>query len=74
VAVDGVLVPDPSGILPGRGAWVHPFDGCIDASVQRKTFGRALRLEAAPDPAALLLLRGSRSGAPDEQADRTMDN
>jgi len=43
VARDGRAVADATASLPGRGAWVHPDPGCIDAAVKRKAFGRALR-------------------------------
>ena len=43
VAVDGVLHPDPRHRLPGRGAWLHPNLGCLDAAERRRAFGRALR-------------------------------
>jgi predicted RNA-binding protein YlxR (DUF448 family) len=36
-------VADVTASLPGRGAWVHPDPGCVDAAVRRKAFGRALR-------------------------------
>ncbi|MDQ2740450.1 MAG: YlxR family protein [Actinomycetota bacterium] len=44
VAVAGVLTPDPRRCLPGRGAWLHPRVGCLDAAERRRAFGRALRL------------------------------
>jgi uncharacterized protein len=37
------VVPDPDGRLPGRGAWMHPDSGCLDAAERRRAFGRALR-------------------------------
>jgi predicted RNA-binding protein YlxR (DUF448 family) len=43
VARDGRAAVDAAARLPGRGAWVHPDPGCIDAAVKRKAFGRALR-------------------------------
>ena len=43
VARDGRAVADVTASLPGRGAWVHPDPGCVDAAVKRKAFGRALR-------------------------------
>ncbi|MET0863768.1 MAG: YlxR family protein [Nakamurella sp.] len=49
VAVDGVLHPDPRHRLPGRGAWLHPTLGCLDAAERRRAFGRALRLTGPPD-------------------------
>ncbi|MDN5743832.1 MAG: YlxR family protein [Nocardioidaceae bacterium] len=40
-----VLVPDPKGTAPGRGAHLHPTSGCYDLAVRRKAFSRALRLK-----------------------------
>ncbi|MEX1079396.1 MAG: YlxR family protein [Homoserinimonas sp.] len=44
VAQDGEVVPDASGTLPGRGAWVHPTLECVDSSIRRRAFGRALKV------------------------------
>ena len=41
-----VVVPDPQGTAPGRGAHLHPTTECYDLAVRRKTFGRALRAQA----------------------------
>ena len=49
VAVEGVLVPDPRGRMPGRGAHVHPSRSCLDLAERRRAFRRALRLPGAPD-------------------------
>ena len=54
VARDGVVLPDPSAVLPGRGAWVHPTPACIEKSIARKAFGRALRVTAALDTGQIL--------------------
>jgi hypothetical protein len=48
-----VLRPDPRGVLPGRGAHLHPDEQCLASAVRRKAFARALRLPAAPDAADL---------------------
>ena len=53
VARDGVVVADFSARLTGRGAWVHPTLKCVTTSIQRKAFGRALRVETALDIGAL---------------------
>jgi predicted RNA-binding protein YlxR (DUF448 family) len=39
-----VVVPDPDGTAPGRGAHLHPTTGCYDLAVRRKAFARALRI------------------------------
>ena len=48
-----VVVPDPQGIAPGRGAHLHPTTECYDLAVRRKAFGRALRIAAGRVPAGL---------------------
>ena len=47
------LTPDPRPHLPGRGAWLHPTGECLEQALRRRAFGRALRVGAAPDPAAV---------------------
>ncbi|NDL59285.1 YlxR family protein [Phytoactinopolyspora mesophila] len=37
------LVPDPDGLLPGRGAYIHVNPGCLDVAVRRRAFARAFR-------------------------------
>jgi uncharacterized protein len=46
-----VVVPDPQGTAPGRGAHLHPTTACYELAVRKKAFGRALRLPSgrAPD-------------------------
>jgi predicted RNA-binding protein YlxR (DUF448 family) len=53
VVVEGSLVPDPRGNLPGRGAHLHPDPQCLASAERRRAFGRALRLDRPPDAAAL---------------------
>ncbi|GGO56453.1 MULTISPECIES: YlxR family protein [Streptomyces] len=53
VAVEGECVPDPSGTLPGRGAYVHPALVCIDLALRRRAFPRALRVQGPLDTAEL---------------------
>jgi predicted RNA-binding protein YlxR (DUF448 family) len=40
------VVPDPQARLPGRGAYLHPSQGCFEQAQRRKAFGRALRMPA----------------------------
>ena len=47
------VVPDPRLRLPGRGAWLHPTPECLDLATRRKAFGRALRVKALLDVAAV---------------------
>ena len=39
--------------LPGRGAWLHPDDGCLTAAIRRRAFARALRITGSPDTSGL---------------------
>src|SRR5664280_3615058 len=47
------VVVDPQLRLPGRGAWLHPTPECLDLAVRRKAFGRALRVKAFLEVAAV---------------------
>jgi predicted RNA-binding protein YlxR (DUF448 family) len=47
------VVVDPRLRLPGRGAWLHPTPECLDLAVQRKALGRALRVKAFLEVAAV---------------------
>jgi predicted RNA-binding protein YlxR (DUF448 family) len=53
VAVGDVLVPDPRGRLPGRGAHLHPDPGCLALAERKRAFGRALRLTGPYDVTAV---------------------
>jgi len=50
----GDLEVDPSGSSPGRGAYVHPDEGCIDVALDRGGFARGLRVGLASEGAARL--------------------
>lgn len=70
VAREGVVIPDPSATMTGRGAWVHPTAECVGASIKRKAFGRALRTTTALDTSIILATVGVPTGtSSDEQAD-----
>jgi len=77
VAVEGSLVPDPRGRLPGRGAHLHPAADCLAMAERRRAFGRALRLDRAPDVATLAAYvaqhaRPSIAERADEHDERSM--
>jgi predicted RNA-binding protein YlxR (DUF448 family) len=40
-----VVVPDPRGSAPGRGAHLHPTTACLELAERRRAFPRALRFE-----------------------------
>ncbi|MGD0375259.1 MAG: YlxR family protein [Streptosporangiaceae bacterium] len=44
VAAGDEIVPDPLARMPGRGAYLHPSQGCFDKARRRRVFPRALRL------------------------------
>ncbi|GAB2626997.1 hypothetical protein GCM10027168_68390 [Streptomyces capparidis] len=44
-AVGDECVPDPRGTLPGRGAYLHPDEACLDLAVRRRALPRALRVQ-----------------------------
>lgn len=46
-AVDGVARTDPSGHLPGRGAYTCSRD-CLDRANDRRALSRAFRAPVAP--------------------------
>ena len=43
VAAGDVIQPDPQARLPGRGAYLHPSQACLDLACRRRAFPRALR-------------------------------
>jgi predicted RNA-binding protein YlxR (DUF448 family) len=47
------LVFDIQKKLPGRGAWIHPSQDCLNLAIQRNAFGRALKLNKQPDSSAI---------------------
>ncbi|TYK48498.1 YlxR family protein [Actinomadura decatromicini] len=53
VVVEDVIVPDPRGRLPGRGAHLHPDPECLELAERRRAFPRAFRLPGPLDSAAL---------------------
>ncbi|HZM67030.1 MAG TPA: YlxR family protein [Nakamurella sp.] len=72
VAVNGFVVPDLRRRLPGRGAWLHPDEGCLDAAERRRAFGRALRVAGPLDTSRVrgLLRKKASDGVRDRPAAR----
>jgi hypothetical protein len=62
---DGVVAPDPSGVAPGRGGYVHRDPSCVEAALARGGLSRALRTRVGQDAASRLreLTRGEREQA-----------
>lgn len=44
VAAGNEVVPDALARRPGRGAYLHPSQGCFEQAQRRRAFARALRL------------------------------
>ena len=44
VASGDEIVPDPRAVMPGRGAYLHPSQGCLERAQRRRALIRALRL------------------------------
>lgn len=53
VVVEGVIVPDPRGRMPGRGASLHLDPGCLALAERRRAFPRAFRLPGPLDVSML---------------------
>ncbi len=62
------LVVDERAVMVGRGAWIHPTNECMDRAIARRAFGRALRSDAALDPAALGGIRERLAAQPSARA------
>ncbi|HJT91416.1 MAG TPA: YlxR family protein [Mycobacterium sp.] len=74
VAVDGngecAVTVDPARKLPGRGAWLHPDQECLDAAIRRRAFVRALRITGSPDITAVIE-HVSAADTPEAPGERT---
>ncbi|MFT4157693.1 MAG: YlxR family protein [Microbacterium sp.] len=53
VSQSGILVIDERAVLPGRGAWLHPTQACMDAALRRRALTRALRVDTTVDTRAI---------------------
>ena len=49
VLINGTLAVDERGLLPGRGARVHPTVACLELADKRRAFSRALRIQGQVD-------------------------
>ncbi|MDO8586242.1 MAG: YlxR family protein [Armatimonadota bacterium] len=56
------VVPDPSGKMPGRGAYICSKSECVDKALKQKRFDRALRTSVPPDLAEQLRAALGKSG------------
>lgn len=59
VARDNRVVVDWSGVEPGRGAWVHQRSTCLDQSLSRRAWSRALKQGQGLECSAVEELSGS---------------
>lgn len=50
VAPDGTIVPDITGVLPGRGIWVTADRTSVETAVAKGLFSRAARRRVTVDP------------------------
>jgi predicted RNA-binding protein YlxR (DUF448 family) len=57
----GDAVVDPTGSMPGRGAYVHRDAGCIETAMRTRAFERALGTGLSTDAAARLGSTSERS-------------
>jgi hypothetical protein len=49
VMIDGTVQADLRQVRPGRGAYLHPAESCLDRALKRRAIGRALRASVDPD-------------------------
>ena len=59
VSAHGQLIVDHQQRALGRGAYVHPTSECIDNSLKRRMFVRALRAALNVDVSAIVALSNS---------------
>ena len=48
------VIVDMAGSLPGRGAWLHPVEQCVQQAIRRRAFTRALRITGTPDTSVVI--------------------
>jgi predicted RNA-binding protein YlxR (DUF448 family) len=64
------VIVDTASNLPGRGAWLHPAQQCVQQAIRRRAFNKALRITGSPDASAVVE-HLALPGAPDHPGDRT---
>ncbi|HTZ24866.1 MAG TPA: YlxR family protein [Streptosporangiaceae bacterium] len=65
VAAGNEIVPDAPARRPGRGAYLHPSQGCFEKAQRRRAFARALRLSGTFGTGAVVEYLGqARPAAP----------
>jgi uncharacterized protein len=72
---DCAATVDTAGNLPGRGAWLHPGEQCLNAAIRRRAFVRALRLTGSPDLSAVIEhVEGLSAGATTRATEQVAKN
>jgi predicted RNA-binding protein YlxR (DUF448 family) len=51
------LIIDERKAMPGRGAWVHQSQECLELAITRRAFIRALKLSGLPDSSGLIITK-----------------
>ncbi len=49
VSTDNGLTVDSTATAPGRGAWIHPDENCLNQAIKKRAFARALRIDGPCD-------------------------
>jgi predicted RNA-binding protein YlxR (DUF448 family) len=52
-----ILILDERKAMPGRGAWIHPSQECLELAITRRAFIRALKLSGEPDSSRLNFIK-----------------
>lgn len=71
VAVEAKCVVDGEGVLPGRGAYVHPTRKCVLLSLRHNVWSSALKQAGGLDVSELTKWEATASHT--EMAERLMD-
>jgi len=51
---ESAVTVDTAGNLPGRGAWLHSDEQCLQVAIKRRAFARALRITGSPNTSAVV--------------------